>query len=98
AEAPRGPHRPYGLVQAFRPLSGVLLLSWTTIPRAPPPPQERVTFGPRFSRKSLSRAFASGSACAIDDISASMAKPASGVISAMRGSACITAKLVIAVL
>ncbi len=35
--------------------------------------QLRVTFGARFSRKSFRRAFASGSACAIADISASTA-------------------------
>ena len=43
--------------------------------------QSRVALGPRFSRKSFSRAFASPSACAIDEISASMAKPLAGFIS-----------------
>ena len=41
------------------------------------------------------RAFASGSLCAIPAISDSMKSPASWPSSAIRGSACITAKLVI---
>src|SRR5690348_6687533 len=59
---------------------------------------ERFTFGPRFSRKSFSRNLASSSACAAAEISDSIANPACRPLSAMRGSTCVTAKFVTAVL
>lgn len=50
-----------------------------------------LTLAPRPSRKSRTRALASGAFCTMPDISASVKKPWSADCSAMRGSACISA-------
>ncbi|MCY1356269.1 hypothetical protein D9M69_427140 [compost metagenome] len=50
-----------------------------------------LTFAPRPSRKSRTRALASGAAWTMPDISASVKKPWSADCSEMRGSACISA-------
>src|SRR6186713_775933 len=56
------------------------------------------TLGARFSRKALRRDFASSSAWAIAEISASVRYPAAGSDWAMRGSTWVTAKLVVGAL
>jgi hypothetical protein len=50
-----------------------------------------LTLAPRPSRKSRTRSLASGAACTMPEMSASVKKPWSAACSAMRGSACMSA-------